>query len=250
VQIVVVRHGQSTNNARYAAATGTASGPGAAGTRGGRTGKVRHYPGRVPDPALSTLGVRQADALGKALLDGRAGFVPTHLYASATTRAVQTARPLAEVTGLPVVLHPDAYEVGGIHTFDPQTNTRRANPGATFQELREHCRTVEALPGLFSTPGQPWDGGLEAEDHQALPRAGRFLASLRGAHGPDDVVTVVGHQHFSQFVLAAAFGWTGPPWRRFRVDNTGHLSLHLDDGDALVDWINRVDHLDPADVTN
>jgi 2,3-bisphosphoglycerate-dependent phosphoglycerate mutase len=63
-------------------------------------------------------------------------------------------------------------------------------------------------------------------------------------------VTVVSHQYFSQFVLAAALGWGGPPWRRFRIDNTGHLSLRLDDGHARVDWVNRVDHLDPADVTN
>jgi 2,3-bisphosphoglycerate-dependent phosphoglycerate mutase len=253
VQIVVVRHGQSTNNVRYAAATAAGSRAVAAGDRR-MTGDPRHYPGRVPDPALSTLGTRQAEALGRALArtlrDGRPSFAPTHLYASATTRAVQTARPLAEVTGLPVMVHPDTYEVGGIHTFDPQTRTRRASPGATLQELRKHCRVLEALPGVFTTPGQRWSGGLETEDHQALPRARRVLASLRAVHDPDDVVIVVSHQYFSQFVLAAAFGWTGPPWHRFRLDNTGHLSLRLDDQGAFIDWINRVDHLDPADVTN
>lgn len=248
MQIVFVRHGQSTNNARYteAVAAGLATNTG----EGQIAAEVRQYPGRVPDPLLSAVGVRQAQALGKALLDGRAPFTPTHLYASPTTRAVQTARPLTEATGLPVMLHPDAYEVGGIHRFDPQAGVRTAHPGATLRELREHCDAVQAPPGLFDTPDQPWAGGLETDDEQALPRAERLLASLRAAHGPGDVVVVVSHQYFSQFVLATVFGWAGPPWRRFRVDNTGHLSLRLYDGRAGVDWVNRVDHLDPADVTN
>jgi len=101
----------------------------------------------------------------------------------------------------------------------------------------------------FHAPDAPWGGGLEARDEQALPRAHRLLAWLRERHGPDDVVIVVSHQYFSQFVLAAAFGWSGPPWRRFRIDNTGHLSLRLN-GHARVEWVNRVDHLDPVDVTN
>jgi 2,3-bisphosphoglycerate-dependent phosphoglycerate mutase len=248
VQIVLVRHGQSTNNARYAGAV--AAGLGAGEGEGQIPAELRYYPGRVPDPGLSPLGVRQAEALGKALLGERAPFAPTHLYASLVTRAVQTARPLAEASGLPVVLHPDAYEVGGIHTFDPQTCTRQARPGATLQQLREHCRSVQAPPGLFQAPDQPWSGGLETRDEQALPRAHCLLAWLRETHGPDDVVIVVSHQYFSQFVLAAAFGWGGPPWRRFRIDNTGHLSLHLDDRHGSIDWVNRVDHLDPADVTN
>lgn len=249
MQIVIVRHGQSTNNARHAEAL--LSGPGAPETREVQiAAEVRDYPGRVADPALSAQGVRQAESLGRALADGRTPFAPTHLYASATTRAVQTARPLAEATGLPVVLHADAYEVGGIYLFDPRTCTRQPRPGATLRELREHCPSLEPTPGLFDAPDQRWSGGLETEDEQALPRAVRFLTELGRAHGPDDVVMVVGHQYFCQFVMAAALGWATPPWRRFRLDNTGHLSLRLDGGCATIDWVNRVDHLDPSEVTN
>jgi 2,3-bisphosphoglycerate-dependent phosphoglycerate mutase len=248
MQLILVRHGQSTNNVRLADAVAARAGRNTNDEQ--IAADTSHYPGRVPDPSLSALGRRQAEALGRALLDERPPFTATHLYASPTTRAVQTARPLADATRRPVLLHPDAYEVGGIHVFDPPTRTRQARPGATLTELLQRCPSVQAPPGLFRAPGEPWSGGLETRDDQAVPRAQRFLAQLRAAHGPDDVVLVVTHQYFTQFVLAAAFGWDGPPWRRFRLDNTGHLSLSLGDGPASVDWANRVEHLDPEDVTN
>ncbi|HET9654582.1 MAG TPA: histidine phosphatase family protein [Kineosporiaceae bacterium] len=248
MQIILVRHGQSTNNVRHAEAVSAGLGAGTGDEQ--ITAELGPYPGRVPDPSLSALGVQQAASLGRAVLDGRAPFIATHLYASPTLRAVQTVRPLAEATGLPVMLHPDAYEVGGIHQYDPHTSIRQARPGATLQALREHCPDLRTPPGLFDSPDQPWSGGIETRDEDALPRARRLLTSLREAHGPGDVVIVVSHQNFSQFVLAAVFGWNGPPWRRFRIDNTGHLSLRLGGGWARVDWVNRVDHLDPTDVTN
>lgn len=251
MQIIVVRHGQSTNNVGYAEAHASGRAVRSAGRGDGQTlAEVWDYPGRVSDPELSPLGVQQAQALGVALAGGRASFAPTHLYSSATVRSVQTARPLGEAAGLPVLVHPDAYEVGGIHLYDRLTRIRRAQPGATLRQLRKHCPSVRALPGLFDDPDRPWSGGVETEDEQALPRARRLLAWLRAEHAPDDVVTVVSHQYFSQFLVAAAFGWAGPPWRRFRLDNTGHLALRLHDGSAFLDWVNRIDHLDPTEVTN
>ncbi|MEU8834416.1 histidine phosphatase family protein [Streptomyces sp. NBC_01717] len=248
MQLILVRHGQSTNNVRLAEAL-------AAGLRGSPayeriTADVNHYRGRVPDPPLSALGMRQAEALGRALLDERAPFTPTHLYASPTIRAVQTVRPLADAARRPVLLQPDAYEVGGIHVFDPPTRTRQARSGATLMELLQHCPSAEAPPGLFHASDEPWSGGLETQDEQAGPRAQRLLARLREAHEPDDVVLLVTHQHFSQFLLAAALGLDGPQGQRFRLDNTGHLSLRFDGGPAGLDWLNRVEHLEPEDISN
>ena len=242
MQIVLVRHGQSTNNHLYETSVRVED--------IGAPTERRWHRGRVPDPPLTDLGVRQAEALGAALCVGRAPFAPTHLYASLTARAVQTARPLAEATGLPVVLRADAYEVGGIHYYDPDARVRRARPGATLRDLQRHCPAAVPEPGIFGDPDAPWDGGLEQDDACALPRARGLLDSLRAAHGPDDVAVVVSHQYFSQFVIAALFGFGGPPWRRFRVDNTAHLAILVDGGRTSVEWVNRCDHLDPADMTN
>ena len=250
MQLVLVRHGQSVNNAIFAASLESPPAqetdePGAEVVE-----EVTGYSGRVPDPVLTDLGLRQARALGDALAAGRLPFVPTHLYASPTLRAVATARPLSEASGLPVLLHPDAYEVGGIQDVDPQTDERIGLPGATLEELRRHGGLVEAPPGLFPADGRPWDGGFEADVESALPRAQRLLSSLLVAHRLDDVVVLVSHQFFAQFVLTAALGRDTAPNRWFQVDNTGHLSLRMEHGLAVAEWVNRVDHLDPADVTN
>jgi 2,3-bisphosphoglycerate-dependent phosphoglycerate mutase len=248
VQLIIIRHAQSTNNVRHAEAV--AAGAAADTGHGTIAAGLRPYPGRSPDPLLSALGVRQAQTLGRAVRDGRMPFTATHLYTSPTLRAVQTVQPIAEATGLPVTVHPDAYEIGGIHQYDARTGNRMACPGATLRTLREQCPGLRTLPGLFESPDHPWSGGLESEDGQALPRARRLLSSLREAHGPEEVVIMTGHQNFSQFILAAAFDWPVPPWRRFRIDNTGHLSLSLNEAGARVDWANRVDHLAPTEITN
>ncbi len=250
MQLVLVRHGQSANNLSYALEQArkrerAAEDPGAEIVE-----ETLKWPDRVPDPTLTERGLRQARALGAALSSDRPPFVPTHLYASPTLRAVATARPLAEATGLPLTLQPEGYEVGGIQRFDELTGVREGVPGATLAELQKHGGVLQAPPGLFPAEGEPWSGGYEEDYQPAFARGQRVVSSLLLAHRLEDVVVLVSHQFFAQFVIAAAFGWDFLPGRGFRVDNTGHLSLRMVEGKTEAEWINRVDHLDPADVTN
>lgn len=252
MQLVLVRHGQSSNNVNYAAAEAEYRAKNADEPGDPRIPEeIYNRVLRVPDPELTALGHRQAQALGAAVRCATPPpFVPTHLYSSPTLRAVATARPLSEATGLPVLLQPDSYEVGGIWGVDPETGTGVARPGATLAELVRVGGAVRAPSGLFPGEGLPWNGGFEPGLDGALPRARRVLSALLAAHRREDVVVLVCHQFFAQFLLAAALGIDSPPWRRFRVDNTGHVSLRMEFGEASADWINRVEHLDPADVTN
>jgi 2,3-bisphosphoglycerate-dependent phosphoglycerate mutase len=232
MRLHLIRHGQSANNALFMASGGV------------RTG----YPGRVPDPSLTDLGHRQAAALAEAIRDARTPLALTHLYSSLTLRAVQTAAHLADALDLPVALRDDLHEVGGIHRFDVATGTRHAVTGQSIRQLQDLCPRVVATTGVDRDV--PWYGGFETED-DALPRARGLLAGLRQAHSrTDDVVGLVTHQHFSQFLLAGVLGLTRPPWPRFRIDNTAHVAIDLTEADPEVLWVNRCDHLPPDQITN
>lgn len=71
--------------------------------------RVENPDGEPADPALSELGLRQAELLAEWLRDEPIDGI----YASPLRRAHQTAMPLAEVKGLPIQLEP------GVVEFDP-----------------------------------------------------------------------------------------------------------------------------------
>jgi 2,3-bisphosphoglycerate-dependent phosphoglycerate mutase len=245
MRLLFIRHGQSTNNAAFEAASVPPGLPPDA------VAAEEPYADRVPDPALTALGGRQAEALAGALRSGRLPVRPTHLYASLTLRAVQTAWPLAEALGLPVVLHPQAHEVGGLHRREP-SGERYAEPGFSVRELQKWCPAAVPRTADGATDPDldvPWHGGFESLA-DALPRARGVLAGLRRAHRADDVVALVTHQYFGQFLLADLLGLSGPPWRRFRIDNTAHVAVTADGPHPILDWINRSDHLVLHEVTN
>lgn len=245
MHLIVVRHGQSGNNAAYAAAV--AARPGTMADRD--VGAL--YGDRVPEPPLTDLGVRQAAALAAAVHDGALRLRPTHLYASLMLRAVQTVAPLAAALDLPVVLRGDAHEVRGVHRYDGGTATHHAETGMSLDALREHCPSAVAGPGAPADPAQRWSGGFEAQEALAVPRARALVDDLRAAHGPSDVVVLVSHQHFARFLLAALLGLDGPPWRGWlRLDNTAHLAVRDAPNGPVVEWSNRSDHLAPDAVTN
>ena len=77
-ELIVVRHGESTFN------------------------RERRWQGQSQDALLSELGWRQATCVADALR----GSAARALFSSDLTRSMQTAVPLAAVTGLPIV--PDA----------------------------------------------------------------------------------------------------------------------------------------------
>src|SRR5579883_2839557 len=85
MNIYLVRHGQSTNNA---------GGP------------------RVADPPLTETGRAQADCAGKALKTEEIGAKA--LYVSPMRRALETARALQEALTLPMRVLPELCETSGV----------------------------------------------------------------------------------------------------------------------------------------
>lgn len=225
MRLLLIRHAQSTNNLLYLQTGGSE--------------------GRSADPPLTDLGRGQARALADfARTDETLGAV-THLYSSLTTRAVQTAAPLAAALGRPVQGLADAYEAGGLFLND-EAGARRAVPGRTHAELRAEAPALLWPPDLEAEAA--WAGGFEdADDEAALTaRAERVVAALRATHGEGDTAALVTHGHFTQFLLR---GLISHGAAYFRVANTATTLLTLPGPDAppeygpLVEWVNRFDHL-------
>lgn len=243
MRLLLIRHAQSTNNLLYA-----------------ETGQTV---GRSHDPPLTPLGHEQARALG-AFAPGDATYSGlAHLYCSLTTRAVQTAAPLAAALGLPVQGLPHAHETGGLFLRD-EAGVAYGVPGRRHSDLLTENPALRWPADLG--PDEPWAGGFEDERDPAVfvGRAGQVLSDLRAAHqGEEGVVGLVTHGNFSQFLLQVLLGHGAA---RFRIHNTATTLLTLPpaqppaqtptqtpaDAPAphlRVEWVNRFDHLAPEQLT-
>ena len=226
----MVRHGQSTNNHLWAS-----------------TGDDV---GRSVDPLLTDLGHAQAAALAAYADHVGLPWQPTHLYASAMTRAVQTAAPLSATLGLPLRLSEDLHEVFGPYDYAPGTRDRVPHPGATRAQLAEISPHLE-LDDWVTDDGW-WTREVET-DRDVVERAERLVGWLEDRHEEDDVVVLVSHGWFSNVLLARLLGikeMTGS----FELANTA-ITLVADEPDD-VPWhrsavrVNWMPHLEPALITD
>jgi 2,3-bisphosphoglycerate-dependent phosphoglycerate mutase len=239
VQLYIIRHAQSINNALYAAGQGD---------------QVREH-----DPRLTELGLRQADCLAAALahtnLDlqpdradsqNHAGFGVTHLYCSLMLRAVQTGSAVAAGLGLPLTAWPDWHEEGGLfRDGDDGQRLPEAGPGrADF--AREFPGLV--LPADLDDAGW-WNRPFEQPEERPV-RARRVLAELLARHGPtDDRVAVVSHGGFFNHFMAALQD-IQPPYRlNYLTNNTSLTRVALIKEGNYVVYQNRCAHLPPEMVT-
>ncbi len=234
MRFVIVRHGQSTNNHLWSS-----------------TGDDE---GRSVDPRLTDLGHEQAAALAAYAGSRGLPWRPTHVYASAMARAVQTAAPLAEVLDLSLRLHADLHEVFGPYDYRPGTKDRIPHPGAGRDELAALSPRLE-LDDWVTAEGW-WQQEVETREG-ARARADRLIGWLESTHDRADVVVLVSHGWFGNVLLARLLGITemsgafelantaltlvadeteGTPWRRsaVRVNWLPHLAPHQVTDSAIV----------------
>lgn len=154
VEVLLVRHGQSTANLRGL------------------------WQGQIDFP-LSGLGRQQAGRVGVALRDREVDAV----YSSPLTRAAETARTVAEEVRMPgavVYLDDLAERRGGVLEGLAWTEFERQSP--------------ELARRFFELPDEERWGLLGAESTaSALLRAERALGEVRSRHLPGETVVVVSH---------------------------------------------------------
>ena len=167
MDLYIIRHAQSTNNALPAEV------------------ELRE---RVCDPLLTELGYRQADHLAEHLATGRDGWSEaasadpeaggrpsaapygiTHLVCSPMKRTLLTAQPVSQALGLRPEIWLDIHEHGGIYLDHGEPAGKVGYPGITRPEVLAQFHGYRAPEGL--TDRGWWRDGFE--EWRRMPAPGR-----------------------------------------------------------------------------
>lgn len=229
MEVFLIRHGQSYNNA------------------------LEDLSDRVPDPPLTEKGGKQAERLaahlsaGGHLLESERGdngrpFLD-ELHCSAMLRALETARPISAALGLPAHVWVDIHEVGGLFLDRGDEGGIEGFPGKTRQQIEDEFEGF--VPEGVVEDGW-WQGGREAEQTgrgRAIGVAERLMA-----RSEEDVrIGLVSHGDFICGLLKALGNHL--PSRDVWYDhhNTAVTRLNLSgSGRLVVNYMNRFDHLTDA----
>jgi len=219
MELFLIRHGQSMNNAN--------------------PGQTRHH-----DPGLTEIGSAQAERL--AAWGKTAGL--TKIVASPFLRALQTAEFLRNQTGAPAEVWVDIHEQGGCCTGpdpleDLETHAYQGQPGMTDAEIRAQYPHFQ-LPVEIDHRGwwqsHPFESMAEARSRAAMvvDRAKNDLAHT------DDRIAVVCHGMLKLLVLDTLFG--GYVLDENNVDvpyNTSVSRVVMTPSGVELDYYNGVPHL-------
>jgi 2,3-bisphosphoglycerate-dependent phosphoglycerate mutase len=240
MQLYLIRHGQSENNALW-----------------DRAGSSEE---RCPDPELTELGHRQAQRLAQFLAgklpsgssggqvssyradaQNVEGFDLTHLYCSPMIRAIDTGMYIARTLEMPLVVWEDLHEVGGIFREDGETGQEIGLLGNDRAYLRTRYEDI-LLPGDGWAEGGWWNRPFEPREQRSL-RAQRFVRDLKHRHGgTEDRVAVVSHAGFCNYALAAVLDWPNRDRGGFWLNNAAITRIDLGERVSVM-YTNRAEFL-------
>jgi 2,3-bisphosphoglycerate-dependent phosphoglycerate mutase len=245
MDLYIIRHAQSTNNALPAEV------------------ELRD---RVCDPLLTELGYRQAALLAEHLATGcdgwseaasadpEAGGGPctttygiTCLVCSPMKRALLTTQPASRALGLQPEIWLDIHEHGGIYLDHGEPAGKVGYPGITRPEVGAQFPGYRAPETL--TDWGWWHDGFE-EWEACLRRAGEVARRLRGMNSGEASIAMVTHGGFASALIMALVGTPPDAGVHFSHHNTGiSLIRFRPDGGIRLRYLNRVPHLPPGMVT-
>jgi 2,3-bisphosphoglycerate-dependent phosphoglycerate mutase len=236
MRLYFIRHGQSENNALY-----------------NRTGSDT---GRVDDPRLTEIGLRQATLTGKYLAmcsdpveehGDEKEFGITHVYSSPMFRAIATGRAIADQLHLSLGLLKDWHENGGIYLQNVPEGEQSIRSGLTRAEMMSHFPGI--APGEFVRPNGWWNREYESADERPV-RARRALRELLDRHGKtDDRVVMVSHGGFYNEMIAAVMTIEPVKAVWFRLFNCAISRFDFVEDERLCVYLNYVSHL-PGNLTS
>jgi broad specificity phosphatase PhoE len=238
MQLYIIRHAQSTNNA------------------------LTDQKDRTYDPPLTDLGHRQAQAVADFLANGLPlderlfsgnnlngstprGFGITRLYCSPMLRTLQTAQPISAALGLAPEVWVDIHEHGGLFLEYADERGVVGFPGLTRSQIAEQFSHY-LLPDAITEQGW-WNPahGMES-DEASIERAVKVAAALRQQAASQERIAVVTHGTFANHLIKAIFDQLPGRNLYYYHYNTAisRIDFYSDGGLALA-YLNRVDHLRP-----
>ena len=245
-RLYLIRHAQSENNVIW-------------------DGSEEH-PDRVPDPEITELGHRQAQALGEHLVHPRAEprqhpfaateqahFGVTHVYCSLMTRSILTGEYIANACGLKLEALPDIFEKHGIYDVDANGNMQGL-PGPGREYFEQRFANLK-LPDELNNDGW-WSRPVE-DELTFLQRMQEVVADARQRlSNSDDCIAMVAHGDFiDQFVNELMGVVRHQPnydnhWvANWTFHNTSISRIDFVAGSSNVVYTNRIDHLSNELVT-
>ncbi len=229
MRLYIIRHAQSTNNA------------------------LSDPSQRVCDPALTELGLLQAELLAEHLAMGRepraleqesGGYRFTRLFTSPMRRSIQTARPIGRALGLRPEVWLDIHEHGGIFLDHGPGRGLVGYPGMCREEMLAECAEL-VLTDRVTSRGW-WTAGYEELD-RCRARAESVAQVLHQWPNSDEHLAMVTHGGFADILLTILLGPSAGQAMRYHLHNTSVSRLDWNsDGRVEMRYLGCVDHL-PSD---
>ena len=240
MELFIIRHGQSGNNA------------------------LANIRDRSVDPPLTDLGERQAEMLGEYVARGenqelsrettgntkyelRHGLGITSLFTSPMYRSLQTVQPVSRASGLAPRIWVDIHEEGGMFLNHGGDEGLVGYPGRTRSEILAEFPDY-VLPTSFDETG--WWNKDHEDPASLLVRATKVSEQLREMAKTEDRVAIITHGAFMNALLNAIFGQISEGHMYYRHHNSAISRFYMDgDGRFEVLYLNSTVHLNPEAIS-
>ena len=242
MQVYLIRHAQSENNATWDKNNGA------------------KY--RVADPKLTELGISQAKATAEFLTETHpdqetywvdpqnvCGFGITQMYCSLMERAVQTGTIISQKLGVPLAGRLDLHEVGGIYLkelVDEKEQIRILHGHTREYFVKKYSSLI--LPEGIEARGW-WRGGMETAEEK-IQRAEQVIDFLLQKHGgTDDRIGVITHGGAYKQIFRVLFKVAPKTIFTVLLNNCSITRLDFNENGVTLMYQNRVDFLPPGLIT-
>eukprot|EP00435_Cladocopium_sp_Y103_P074579 s13_g49.t1 len=244
LHVLLVRHGESSNNPLMAEIFGPVAGE-APGSAMRQLAEQRWLRERSTDPGLTQRGLREAEHLAASCQKMLPSSVK--IFVSPFLRTLQTAAPLAKALKSKVVVHPLLYEVGGVYV---ESEGQRHGPGACLSpsDMERDFPDFD-ISHLSGASNRGWYQGGWETDAAARQRCQQLLSWLQSLREeqPNGWAVLVIHGHLIDLLLKALLGIVDDPLGDLENENvmerrvvfftpncaTAHVSLRPDGSVAV-----------------